>query len=150
MLVCDGKIVMLGSGCMERECCGNVGRLICGIAEGPEIVCDAFIIGRVGAIEEDGVANICTGGCIDLCRRCTVHEDPKLKSLAWGFISGEKPLRKQFEGYYQKWLKDCDFNFTEEFLQQTMELFDAIEVRLDREKTVLLPKVEQSGVFAHA
>jgi hypothetical protein len=78
------------------------------------------------------------------------HEDPKLKSLAWGFISGEKPLRKQFESYYQKWLKDCDFNFTEEFLQQTMELFDAIELRLDREKTVLLPKVEQSGVFAHA
>jgi len=78
------------------------------------------------------------------------HEDPKLKSLAWGFISGEKPLRKQFEGYYHKWLKDCDFNFTAEFLGETLEVFDAIELRIEREQTVLLPKLEESGVFRAA
>lgn len=78
------------------------------------------------------------------------HENPKLKSLAWGFISGEKPLRKQFEGYYQKWLKDCDFNFTEEFLDETLEMFGAIESRIEREQTVLLPKLEESGVFRTA
>ena len=55
------------------------------------------------------------------------HEDPKLKSLAWGFISGEKPLRKQFETYYQSWLKDCDFNFNEEFLHATLEMLELIE-----------------------
>lgn len=76
------------------------------------------------------------------------HEDPKLKSLAWGFISGEKPLRKQFEAYYKRWLKDCDFQFTEEFLDDSFELFSAIEIRLDREKTVLIPKLEQSGMFS--
>lgn len=78
------------------------------------------------------------------------HEDPKLKSLAWGFISGEKPLRKQYEGYYQKWLKDCDFNFTQSFLDETLEVFGAIENRVEREQSVLLPKLEESGIFAVA
>ncbi|MCB1859741.1 MAG: hemerythrin domain-containing protein [Gammaproteobacteria bacterium] len=78
------------------------------------------------------------------------HEDPKLKSLAWGFISGEKPLRKQFESYYQKWLKECDFSFNEAFLQETEEVFSAIESRIQREQAVLLPRLEESGVFAAA
>ena len=75
------------------------------------------------------------------------HDDPKLKSLAWGFISGEKPLRKQFDGYYQKWLKNCDFKFDEDFITETMEVFEAIEIRIEREQSVLLPKLEESGVF---
>lgn len=78
------------------------------------------------------------------------HEDPKLKSLAWGFISGEKPLRRQFENYHQKWLKNCDFNFTEDFLTETLDVFGAIEARLEREQEILLPKLEESGVFAKA
>lgn len=78
------------------------------------------------------------------------HEDPKLKSLAWGFISGQKPLRTQFETFHQKWLKECNFQFTESFLAETNELIEAIETRLDREQTVLLPKLEQSGVFSAA
>jgi hemerythrin-like domain-containing protein len=78
------------------------------------------------------------------------QDNPKLKSLAWGFISGEKPLRKQFEAYYQKWLKECDFNFTDLFLEETLELFAAIESRIDREQSVLLPKLEESGVFSGA
>ena len=78
------------------------------------------------------------------------HYDPKLKSLAWGFISGEKPLRKQFESYYRKWLKNCDFNFDQEFLQESQELLEAVEVRIGREQSVLLPRLEESGVFATA
>ncbi len=78
------------------------------------------------------------------------HEDPKLKSLAWGFISGEKPLRKQFESYHRKWLKDCDFTFSDAFLEETNEVFSAIESRIRREQEVLLPKLEKSGVFAAA
>ncbi len=78
------------------------------------------------------------------------HEDPKLKSLAWGFISGEKPLRRQFENYHNKWLKDCDFNFSQDFLSETLEVFGAIEGRLEREQDILLPKLEESGVFAEA
>ena len=76
-----------------------------------------------------------------------IHEDPKLKSLAWGFISGEKPLRRQFEDFYRRWLKDCDFSFTEEFLKDSHELFTAIEDRIEREQNVLLPRLQESGLF---
>ncbi|HHH38457.1 MAG TPA: hemerythrin domain-containing protein [Sedimenticola sp.] len=76
------------------------------------------------------------------------HDDPKLKSLAWGFISGEKPLRKQFERYHQKWLKDCDFQFSDAFMEETLSLFDSIDTRIKREQEVLLPRLEESGVFA--
>ncbi|MEW7983443.1 MAG: hemerythrin domain-containing protein [Candidatus Sedimenticola endophacoides] len=78
------------------------------------------------------------------------HEDPKLKSLAWGFISGEKPLRKQFESYYKNWLKECDFEFTDAFLADSLELFSAIEAQLERESNVLIPRLEESGMFTHA
>ncbi|MCP4992345.1 MAG: hemerythrin domain-containing protein [Gammaproteobacteria bacterium] len=76
------------------------------------------------------------------------QDDEKLKSMAWGFISGGKPLRKEFESYHQKWLKDCKFEFTQEFMAATEEIFSTIEERIEREKTVLIPKLEASGVFA--
>ena len=76
------------------------------------------------------------------------QEDAKLKSLAWGLISGQKPLRTQFDEYHRTWLKNCDFKFTEAFLDETLEVFSMIEDRIEREKTVLLPKLEASGLFA--
>jgi hemerythrin-like domain-containing protein len=79
-----------------------------------------------------------------------IHQDPKLKSMAWGFLNGQKPIRKQFEQYHSKWLKNCDFNFTDEFIADTFELFDMIEDRIQREETVLIPTLEKSGVFAQA
>ena len=75
------------------------------------------------------------------------HENPQVKSIAWGFINGEKPLRKMFDDYHRKWLKNCDFNFTEEFLVDTHEVLELLESRIDRERTVLIPKLEQIGVF---
>jgi hemerythrin-like domain-containing protein len=79
-----------------------------------------------------------------------IHEDPRVKSIAWGFISGEKPLRKGFDDYYKRWLKDCDFQFTEEFLEETNEVFDMISQRIDREEQVLLPKLIEIGVLSEA
>ena len=76
-----------------------------------------------------------------------IHEDPKVKSIAWGFISGEKPLRKTFDDYYKKWLKHCDFNFTDEFIEETSEVFDILQYRIERENQVLFPKLVEIGVF---
>jgi hemerythrin-like domain-containing protein len=76
-----------------------------------------------------------------------IHEDPKVKSIAWGFISGEKPLRRTFDEYYKKWLKDCDFNFSEDFLEETREIFDMLSFRIEREEQVLLPKLVEIGMF---
>ncbi|MCG7869583.1 MAG: hemerythrin domain-containing protein [Candidatus Thiodiazotropha taylori] len=78
------------------------------------------------------------------------HQDPKLKSMAWGFLNGQKPIRKQFERYHNKWLKNCDFNFSDEFIAETFEIFDMIEDRIQREETILIPTLEKSGVFAQA
>lgn len=79
-----------------------------------------------------------------------IHEDPKVKSIAWGFISGEKPLRRTFDDYYRKWLKNCDFNFTEDFLAETHEVFDMVLDRIDREEHILFPKLVEIGIFEEA
>ena len=79
-----------------------------------------------------------------------IHEDPKVKSIAWGFISGEKPLRKTFDDYHKRWLKNCDFNFTEEFLTETHEVFDMVSHRIEREEQVLFPKLVEIGMFQDA
>jgi len=79
-----------------------------------------------------------------------IHQDPKLKSMAWGFLNGQKPMRKQFEQYHAKWLKNCDFNFTDEFIADTFELFDMIEGRIQREESILIPTLENTGVLARA
>lgn len=76
-----------------------------------------------------------------------IHEDPKVKSIAWGFISGEKPLRKSFDDYHKRWLKNCDFNFTEEFLTETREIFEMLSQRIEREEQVLIPKLVEIGLF---
>lgn len=79
-----------------------------------------------------------------------IHKDPKLKSMAWGFLNGQKPMRKQFDQYHAKWLKNCDFNFSEEFIADTFEIFDMIEDRIKREESILIPTLENSGVLARA
>ena len=79
-----------------------------------------------------------------------IHEDPKVKSIAWGFISGEKPLRKTFDDYHKKWLKDCDFEFTEDFIEETNEMFDMLVHRIEREGQVLFPKLVEIGMFKEA
>jgi len=76
-----------------------------------------------------------------------IHEDPKVKSIAWGFISGEKPLRKTFDDYHKKWLKNCDFNFSDEFMQETTDIFDMLSNRIEREEHVLFPKLVEIGIF---
>ena len=78
------------------------------------------------------------------------HENPQVKAVAWGFINGEKPLRKMFDSYHKKWLKDCDFTFTEAFMRDTHEMLDMLETRIDREQTILLPKLAQMGVLDSA
>ncbi|MEY6431605.1 hemerythrin domain-containing protein [Thioalkalicoccus limnaeus] len=76
-----------------------------------------------------------------------IHEDARVKTIAWGFISGEKPLRKTFDDYYKRWLKNCDFNFTDEFLTESHEVFEMISQRIDREEQVLFPKLVEIGLF---
>jgi hemerythrin-like domain-containing protein len=79
-----------------------------------------------------------------------IHEDPRVKSIAWGFISGEKPLRKSFDDYHRKWLKHTDYKFPEEFLEETRAVFDMLAQRIEREEQVLFPKLVEIGMFQEA
>jgi hypothetical protein len=79
-----------------------------------------------------------------------IHEDPRVKSIAWGFISGEKPLRKAFDDYHRKWLKHTDYKFPEEFLEETRAVFDMLVQRIEREEQVLFPKLVEIGMFQEA
>ncbi|WPL15629.1 hypothetical protein Thiowin_00535 [Thiorhodovibrio winogradskyi] len=76
-----------------------------------------------------------------------IHEDPLTKSIAWGSILGEKPLRKSFEDYYKRWLRNCEFNFTDDFLGETYQLLEMIYQRLDHEEHVLFPKAVEIGAL---
>jgi hemerythrin-like domain-containing protein len=105
-----------------------------------ELLCDLGEKVRTHLAEEDR----------SLYPSLLIHEDPKVKSIAWGFISGEKPLRKTFDDYHKRWLKNCDFNFTDEFLAETHEVFDMVSKRIEREEQVLFPKLVEIGMFQDA
>jgi hemerythrin-like domain-containing protein len=79
-----------------------------------------------------------------------IHEDPRVKSLAWGFINGERPLRRAFDDYHRKWLKNCDFNFSQEFIDESRDIFQMVSDRIDRENQVLFPKLVEIGIFEEA
>jgi hemerythrin-like domain-containing protein len=74
-----------------------------------------------------------------------VHEDNRVKSMAWGFISGERPLRRLFDDYRKRWLAECDFTFSNEFLSETVDILDLVEQRIQREESLLFPKLEEIG-----
>jgi hypothetical protein len=56
-------------------------------------------------------------------------------------------MRQAFADYHRRWLKDGDFNFTDDFLAETQEVFATVTQRLDREERVLLPKMVEIGVL---
>ncbi|EGV31442.1 hypothetical protein ThidrDRAFT_2064 [Thiorhodococcus drewsii AZ1] len=102
-----------------------------------ELLCDLGTKVRAHLSDEDRT----------LYPRLLIHEDAKVKSIAWGFISGEKPLRKVFDDYHKRWLRNCDFNFSEDFLAETREIFEMVVRRIEREELVLLPKLVEIGLF---
>ncbi len=79
-----------------------------------------------------------------------IHEDPAVKSIAWGFIGGARPLRATFDDYHTRWLRNWDLDFSDEFLAETRKVFDVISQRIEREEKVLLPKLVEIGIFPEA
>jgi iron-sulfur cluster repair protein YtfE (RIC family) len=69
--------------------------------------------------------------------------EAKTRSVAWGLVSGEHTLRQWFGEYSKKWLKDCDFEFDDDFVHETNELIEALVARIDREEQVLFARLEE-------
>jgi len=68
--------------------------------------------------------------------------EAKVRTITWGLVSGEHSLRQWFEEYNKKWLKNCDFQFDDEFLRETKSLLDALAMRIEREEHLLFAKLE--------
>lgn len=75
-----------------------------------------------------------------------VHEDPEVKNIAWGYVSGESHLRKEFGKYARRWLKNPVLDFSIDYIQDTNEMLDFLTKRIDKEEHVLFPKLVQAGV----
>ncbi|MCU0971406.1 MAG: hemerythrin domain-containing protein [Gammaproteobacteria bacterium] len=79
----------------------------------------------------------------DLAEKVRAHLGEEDKEM----YPHQSELRKEFEAYYKKWLKDCDFNFTDAFLTETRGIITALVARIEREEKVLFPKLEEMGMF---
>ena len=77
-----------------------------------------------------------------------VDKDLNIYNLAWDLINYDKPLREEFSTYKKRWLKDCEFQFTEEFIKDTIETLNFMERRLEMESRYLIPYLEQQESMA--
>jgi hypothetical protein len=102
------------------------------------LLCDLCRKVRKHLVEEDE----------ELYPSLMAHADLQIQHLAWGFRAGDRPLRQQFESYAGRWLKGYRLQFTEAFLEETMELLDSIQGRIEREQMVMMPHLKESGFFA--
>jgi len=76
-----------------------------------------------------------------------LHEDPRVQSIAWGFINRENPLRHSYVGYYMKWLKNFDFAFNQDLIRDSQEIFELVAERIERENRELFPWLEELGLI---
>ena len=73
------------------------------------------------------------------------HADDQIRNLVWGFQASDRPLCREFEQYYCRWLKCAEFILTEEFIAQTLMLLSTVEERIERERMIMLPQLQESG-----
>ena len=78
----------------------------------------------------------------DLYPSLLANEDAKIRATAWGYLSGEHSLRRGLDGYCRKWLKNSDATLSDEFIAETIELLDALSIRIEREEKYLFPRIE--------
>ena len=75
------------------------------------------------------------------------HQDTHVKNLAWGLINNDKLLKPEFSQYKRKWLKDCEFQFTEEFVQDTREILKTLRQRMELEENTVIPRLVREEVL---
>ncbi len=78
------------------------------------------------------------------------HGDQQVQNLVWGFINNDRPLREAFNHYKRQWLRDCNYEVSPAFLEETQQILELLEQRLDLEDASMIPRLEAAGVFANA
>jgi len=110
----------------------------------------------------DPVASVVRVLLADLCSKVRQHldkedselypdllerADVEIRNLVWGFQASDRPLCREFEQYYRRWLNSADLSLSDEFLEQTQVLIEAVEERIERERAVMLPQLQESGLL---
>jgi len=78
------------------------------------------------------------------------HEESSVKNMAWGLINNDKLLKPEFSQYKRKWLKDCEFQFTDAFIEDTRGVLKSLMQRMELEEITVIPKLEKAEIFATA
>ena len=78
------------------------------------------------------------------------HSEQYINNMAWGLINNDKLLKPEFGAYKKRWLKDCEFQFSDEFIQDTNDILDSLNQRLDLEKNTILPRMQEQQVLSIA
>ncbi|RTZ75602.1 MAG: hemerythrin domain-containing protein [Gammaproteobacteria bacterium] len=78
------------------------------------------------------------------------HGDTSVKNMAWGLINNDKLLKPEFNQYKRKWLRDCEFQFTEEFIQDTQEILKTLRQRMELEENTVIPRLVREEILSPA
>jgi len=78
------------------------------------------------------------------------HGDQQVQNMVWGFINNDKPLREEFNDYKHKWLRNCEYAVSPDFIRETKEILETLEERMTLEDSKMMPKLEAAGIFANA
>lgn len=78
------------------------------------------------------------------------HQDTAVKNMAWGLINNDKLLKPEFSRYKRKWLRDCEFQFTEEFIEDTRGILKTLRQRMELEENTVIPRLVREEILATA
>jgi len=78
------------------------------------------------------------------------HADTSVKNMVWGLINNDKLLIPEFSQYKRKWLKDCEFQFSDAFIEDTRSILESLQQRMDLEENTVIPKLERAEILATA
>ena len=78
------------------------------------------------------------------------HGDTSVKNMAWGLINNDKLLKPEFNQYKRKWLRDCEFQFTEEFIQDTRDILKTLRQRMELEENTVIPRLVREEILSPA
>jgi hypothetical protein len=78
------------------------------------------------------------------------HEESSVKNMAWGLINNDKLLKPEFSQYKRKWLKDCEFQFTDAFIEDTRGVLKSLRQRMELEENTVIPKLERAEILVTA
>jgi len=111
------------------------------------------------------IANVAHVLLCDLCKMMMDHladekksvypelltdANQNIQNMAWGLINNDRLVRPEFENYKKRWLKDCEFQFTDAFIKETQGILELLHQRMELEKNSIIPRLESRELLANA